>query len=251
MGKSIDNISIEDLAPVDEFHIGGRAATDNLIEQLNFSDGSNILDVGCGLGGAARYVSKKFKTSVSGVDLSAEYIETGNALSTWLNLDSQVNLSQGSALSMPYQDNEFDGGFMLHVGMNIKDKSLLFKEVHRVLKSGSLFGIDDIMRDKAGNLTYPVPWASKDTTSKLSTIEQYKEALINSGFEIAKENNRRAFAIEFFKQAQINKEKHISAPSMGLHILMKETTKEKIQNMIKNIVDGYIFPVEIIVKKHN
>lgn len=118
LGKTTENVAIEDLAPVDEFHIGGRLATDNLIGQLNFSERCHVLDVGCGLGGASRYIASKYKSRVTGIDLTPEYIETGKALCGWLNLDSYVTLEQGSALSMPFQDNVFDGGYMLHVGMN-------------------------------------------------------------------------------------------------------------------------------------
>ena len=31
LGKTIDNLTIEDLAPVDEFHIGGRQATESFL----------------------------------------------------------------------------------------------------------------------------------------------------------------------------------------------------------------------------
>ncbi len=83
LGKTTENVTIEDLAPVDEFHIGGRVATDNLIDQLNFSEKNHVLDVGCGLGGASRYVATKFKSRVTGIDLTPEYIETGKVL-VWL-----------------------------------------------------------------------------------------------------------------------------------------------------------------------
>ena len=36
LGKTIDSVTVGDLAPVDEFHVGGRMATDNLLDQLNF-----------------------------------------------------------------------------------------------------------------------------------------------------------------------------------------------------------------------
>ncbi len=36
LGKTIDNVTIEDLAPVDDFHIGGRLATKYFFNQLNF-----------------------------------------------------------------------------------------------------------------------------------------------------------------------------------------------------------------------
>jgi len=200
LGKTSETVNIEDLAPIDEFHIGGRQATDHLIDQLGFHDLQNILDVGCGLGGAARYVAKKYNNRVTGIDLTPEYVETGKILCDWVNLENKITLEQGNALSMPFQDNLFDGGYMLHVGMNIEDKKLLFSEIFRVLQPGALFGVYDVMQHKEGNLTYPVPWANDNNTSKLSSPSQYKDALKNAGFEVTNENNRRDFSLEFFKQ---------------------------------------------------
>jgi len=250
LGKSRETVTIEDLAPVDEFHIGGRLATDNIIQQLDFSDQDYILDVGCGLGGAARYVAAKYKTRVAGIDLTPEYIETGKELCNWLNLDGHVTLELGSALAMPFQDNTFDGGYMFHVGMNIEDKNSLFSEIFRVLKPGSSFGVYDVMRQNDGELVYPVPWATEISTSKLSTPDQYKLSLVDAGFEVASENNRRDFALEFFRQVRAKTEANGGPPPLGLHTLMQGSTAGKIKNMIDNIANGYIAPVEIVVHKH-
>ncbi len=249
LGKTIDNVTIEDLAPVDEFHIGGRLATENFLGQLTLSQKDHILDVGCGLGGAARYVANKYNNRVTGIDLKEEYIETGNALCAWVNLDKHVSLHQGSALSMPFQDEAFDGAFMLHVAMNIEDKAQLFNEVYRVLRPGASFGIYDVMRIKDGELSYPVPWATEKSTSNLATPDQYKQDLINAGFEVSAENNRREFALDFFKQLRNKTEANGGPPPLGLHTLMQESTSVKIQNMIGNITKDYIAPVEIIAKK--
>ncbi len=249
LGKTIDNVTIEDLAPVDEFHIGGRLATENFLGQLNLSQKDHILDVGCGLGGAARYVANKYNNRVTGIDLTEEYIETGNALCAWVNLDKQISLHQGSALSMPFQDETFDGAYMMHVGMNIEDKAQLFNEVYRVLRSGAPFGIYDVMRIKDGELSYPVPWATEKSTSHLATPDQYKQDLINAGIEVSAEYNRREFALDFFKQLRTKTEANAGPPPLGLHTLMQESTAVKIQNMIGNITENYIAPVEIIAKK--
>ena len=150
---------------------------------------------------------------------------------------------------MPFQDNMFDGGYMLHVGMNIEDKALLFSETYRVLRPSSSFGVYDVMRQKDGELIYPVPWATESSTSKLSTPDQYKQALSDAGFEVSKENNRRGFALKFFKQLREKLEANGGPHSLGLHTLMQESTSTKIKNVIDNIAEGYIAPVEIIARK--
>ncbi len=250
LGKTVDNINIEDLAPVDEFHIGGRLATERFIETLNFTVDDHLLDVGCGLGGASRFVASKYQNKVSGIDLTQEYIDTGKILNTWIGLDKQVTLVHGSALSMPFDDKIFDGAFMMHVGMNIEDKAQLFTEVYRVLRPGSSFGVYDIMRIKHGELDYPVPWAKDKSTSYLATSDQYKENLNNAGFTISEENNRSDFAMEFFKNALANAKANGGPPPLGLHTLLKESTAIKMKHMINNVSAGYIAPVEIVALKH-
>ena len=51
-GKDLNQLSLKDLSPVDEFHIGGRLATIEFAKQLGLRPGMRILDIGCGLGGA-------------------------------------------------------------------------------------------------------------------------------------------------------------------------------------------------------
>lgn len=249
LGKSPGSVTIDDLGPVDEFHIGGRQATERFVGQLGFPEKGHILDVGCGLGGAARFVADMFDHLVSGIDLTKEYIDTGNALCAWVGLDSHITLHEGSALNMPFESGTFDGAYMMHVGMNIEDKIGLFKEVYRVLKPGAVFGVYDVMRDEAGELTYPVPWAADRTTSHLGTPSEYSQALGETGFEVLEVNNRIDFAMEFFRQLKEKAEADEGPPALGLHTLMQKTTAEKVKNMIDNIANGLIAPVEIVAKK--
>lgn len=56
LGKTSLTVTVEDLAPVDEFHIGGRSATVELCERLDVGPDMELLDVGCGIGGPVRCV---------------------------------------------------------------------------------------------------------------------------------------------------------------------------------------------------
>jgi len=249
LGKSIDSVTIEDLAPVDEFHIGGRLATENLLDQLNFSEQDHILDVGCGLGGTSRFVANKYKNRVTGIDLTREYIDVGRMLSTWVGLDKQVTLHQGSVLSMPFENETFDGALMIHVGMNIDNKVKLFTEVHRLLRPGAFFAVYDVMQINDGKLAYPVPWAAEISTSKLATPDQYKQALNRAGFKPLAENNRSHFALSLFRRMDKKTEKNGNPSPFGLKTLMRESTAVQLKNMIDSIAADHIAPVEIIAQK--
>lgn len=248
LGKTINSVTVDELAPVDEFHIGGRQASEDFLGQLDLSPEKQVLDVGCGLGGAARFVVSRYGSPVTGIDLTPEFVDTGKVLCNWVGLDNSISLHQGSALAMPFADRAFDRAYMLHVGMNIDDKAKLCSEVSRVLRQNALFGIYDVMRVGDGELTYPVPWATTAASSALATPSQYREALQAAGFSVLAERDRRDFALAFFDQLRA-RTAVAGPPPLGLHILMGRNTPEKVQNMIQNISSGHIAPVELVARK--
>jgi SAM-dependent methyltransferase len=249
LGRTTENLAIADLAPIDEFHIGGRAATEAFLDQLGIEATDHVLDVGCGLGGSSRFAAHRYGSRVTGVDLTHEYVETGNVLSSWVGLEALVTLEQGDATATGYSDETFDKVFMLHVGMNIADKSDLVLELYRVLKRGGKLGIYDIMRMDDGELSYPVPWASRPQECVLGSPDVYRGALDAAGFRIMAERNRRDFATDFFAHLQANVSAADGPPPLGLHILMGETAPTKIRNMVENVRSDRIAPVELIAEK--
>lgn len=249
LGKTPETVNLEDITAIEEFHIGGRAASKNLLGQLNLTHKNHVLDIGCGIGGTSRFVASHFKSTVSGIDLTSEYIETGRALCSWLDLDGQINLYHGSALSMPFEDKAFDAAYMMHVGMNIENKEQLFSEVNRLLCTNSLFGIYDVMQTGEGNLNFPVPWANSPEISSLASVEQYKETLQATGFEIIAEHNHRELALEFFSEQRAQKAGIKKPPALGLHLIMDESISNKMNNVVESISSGHLAPVELIVRK--
>ncbi len=249
LGKTTGTVSVDDLAPVDELHIGGRQASEDFIGQLGLSSDDLVLDVGCGIGGTSRYLASHFGCRVTGLDLTPEYVETGRALCAWVGLAGRVDLCQGSALAMPFESARFDAAVMLHVGMNIADKAGLFAEVNRVLRPGGTFGVYDIMRTSDDPLVYPVPWATVPETSAVATPQDYRKAFVDSGFEMTSERDRRDFAAAFFAALRERIDAAGGPPPLGLHILLGETAAIKIRNMVDNVAAGRVAPVEMIARK--
>ena len=127
-GKDIESLTFDDLAPADEFHIGGKQATVDFVAEFKPDADMHWLDIGSGLGGPSRYVAHHFGCRVAGVDLCKEYVEVAGSLSQRIGLGGKVDYHQASALSLPFEAGTFDGAYMQHVGMNIADKAKLFGE---------------------------------------------------------------------------------------------------------------------------
>ncbi len=245
-GADPARVTLADLAPVDEFHIGGRQATADFAAQLEFSPGSALLDIGSGLGGPSRYFAKEQGCRVTGIDLTSEYVAVANALAARVGLTGTVCYHQGSALALPFAAASFDGAYMFHVGMNIADKQKLFAEVRRVLKPGGIFGIYDVMREAEGDLDFPVPWATTAETSFVGSEADYLSLLEGAGFSVRKIRNRKEFAIDFFNQLRARAAAVGEPPPLGLHLLMGSMASQKVANMINNLQRGLIAPVEIV-----
>ncbi len=243
-----EQITLDDLAPVDEFHIGGREATARFIGQLGFGAEMRVLDIGSGIGGTARYVAAKHGCHVTGIDVTPEYCEVATLLAQKVGLGYRVSYQQGSAVDMPFDDRIFDGVYMIHVGMNIADKAVLFREVNRVLKPSAVFGIYDILAGRAGgDLVYPVPWSTTPETSFLASVDELRRMLDETGFDVERETDRTEFALEFFHRLR---QQGGQAPSpLGLHILMGEDFPTKVSNMVCNVQEGRCAPWEIVCRR--
>jgi len=242
-GKDPDHLRAEDLAQIDEFHLGGRQATEALAEFLQLRSGMHLLDVGCGIGGPARYFAGR-DCEITGIDLTEEFVSTAVSLSRRVKLDEKLTFRQASALSLPFAEGTFDGAYTIHVCMNIADKASVFREVARVLKRGARFAIYDLMRGKDGTLTFPAPWAQTPETSFVASIEDYRRHLEAAGFRIEHQRDRREFAIEFMQRTMPGASG--GPPVLGVHLLMGEQAPLMLKNVYTAIVAGELIPVELV-----
>src|SRR5579863_5337385 len=166
---------------------------------MGVQPGMHLLDVGCGIGGPARYFAER-GCQVMGIDLSEEFVRVGEKLTRLLKLDQSVKLRQASALKLPFDAGTFDGAYEIHAGMNIADKPGVSREVARVLKRGARFAIFDIVRSSDEPFEFPVPWALAPETSFVGSADDYRRELEAAGLRVDYERSRRQFAIEFMQR---------------------------------------------------
>ena len=247
MGLDPDRLNAIDLAPADEFHVGGLEATRELAAQMELAPGLHILDVGSGIGGPARYFAVEHQCRVTGVDLTEEFVQVARSLTRRTKLDHLVEFVQASALDLKLKPENFDRAYMIHVGMNIADKAGVFREVRRVLKPGGKFAIFDILRAGDAPMTYPVPWASSEETSFVADKQSYRDALEKTGFHVERERVRATFAIDFTERAIAHAAQN-GQPALALHLLMGDLAPVMIKNVLAMMKQGVLEPVEFFAR---
>jgi len=186
------------LAPLDQFHTRGILATTELAGAAGLEPGSRVLDLGCGIGGPARYLAATFGCSVTGVDLSPGFIDAATYLTGRCGLSDRVRFHVGDALQLAFETGAFDRAFLLHVAMNIEERAALYAGIRRVLAPGGRLATYDLV-SRDGDVVYPVPWARDASASSLRSETDTRSALERAGFKAVLWRDDTQVALDWFK----------------------------------------------------
>ncbi|OYU00614.1 MAG: SAM-dependent methyltransferase [Burkholderiales bacterium PBB1] len=247
-GRDPDHLTPEDLAPIDEFHIRGRAATLDLARTVKISRSMAVLDVGSGLGGPARTLASEYGCQVRGIDLTEAYCQTASMLSERLGLGHLLQFQQGDALHLPFQPASFDVVWTEHVAMNIADKARLYGEMHRVLKPGGTLAIYDILRGPEGPVHFPVPWARTPETSFLASPDELRAFLTEAGFQITDWVDSTEAGKAWFV-ALAERIQRLGMPSLSFALLMGDDFSAMALNQRRNLEQGRIVLAQVVATK--
>ncbi|UCG96318.1 MAG: class I SAM-dependent methyltransferase [Burkholderiales bacterium] len=247
-GKPLEGLTVEDLAPVDHYHARGFPATVELADRLPIRPGDHILDIGCGVGGPARYIAQRFSCRVSGLDITEPYVQAANKLTALLRMEGQVQVLLGDGQKLPYGDACFDGAYALHVTMNVADRPRFFAEAWRVLRPGAFFALTEHGLGPEGNPHHPVPWSEDGSGAYLVTPQQTQALLQGAGFTGIEVEEAGAKYLAGYKRA-VQLAERGQLPPLGVHLLMGENAVLKMSNAARNIEEGRTRPIEVICRK--
>lgn len=250
IGKDPDALTQKDLAPVDEFHTGGRRATRALAELAGLpacAPDLRVLDVGSGLGGPARFLAAQYGCDVTGLELVPEYCRAAEALSTRTGLGSRTRFRQGSALAMPFADAAFDLVWTIQAQMNIADKPRLYAEIARVLRPGGVFACQDLCAGDGRPLDFPVPWASAASHSFLITPPDLRALL--AGLGLREEVWQDASATMLAWQEAHPPPDAAALPPLGMHLVLGPRHAEKRANAARALRDGRVVFIQGVFRK--
>lgn len=243
LGRDHD-LTIDDLAPVDEFHLGGAAATDALAADLGLGAGDRVLDIGSGIGGPARRMAASTGCTVVGVDLTPSFVATATELSRLTGLVDRTEFHVGDATRLELEGT-FDAATLIHVGMNIPDKAAFFAAVAERLAPGCRFAVYDIMASgDVAALEYPLPFAAAADEAFVESADAYVEALVAAGFDVAEPVDRTRLALDASAAASAS-----GPPPVSLGTLMGPDFRTMFTNLGAALRGGLVAPVQIIATR--
>lgn len=244
-GLSRDKLDIQDLAPVDHLHARGLPATVDLADRLPITAGQHILDIGCAVGGPARYMVERFGCRVSGIDITPGFIAAGEELNRLTGMGDRVDLRVGNGATLPYGDSSFDGAYTQHVTMNVADRAGFFAEVFRVIRPGGFFALSEHGLGPAGDPVYPLPWADEAAASFLKTKTETEALLAAAGFvRIATLDTGPKYVDGY--RAILARIEADGRPVLGLHVIGGDDMPVRAANSVRCIEEGRTFPIEVV-----
>jgi len=241
-------ITPDTLAPIDHFHGKGAIATAELAAVLQPEAGDHVLDIGCGIGGPARWIAAKYSCFVTGVDLTEEFCEAARELNGLCGLTDRVRILHGSALALPAQDGSFDRAYSQAVLMNIADKRGFFREAFRVLRPGGTLALFLAGIGSAGEPYYPLPWARTTAISFLAAPDEVERDLNAAGFEVVYVRDIAATlaaeAADTVKRLEAE-----GLPPLGEHVVTGVNAKEWRINVMRSVAEGRLSQIEALARK--
>lgn len=243
-GMGTGTLTWSDLVPLDQFHVRGLAATKELAQALDIEAGSEILDVGCGLGGPARFLAATCHCHVTGIDLSQPFVDVGTMLTDRCGLASNLAFRCADALDLPFGEGSFDAAWTQHVAMNIANRERFYGEIYRVLKPRSRLAIYDVVAGDGRDLIFPVPWARRSEMSFLITSDVMKVVLAKTGFTEESWVDKSAASLTWFAELESRVK---SSPPLGISVVMGPQFLEMARNLAHNLQAGRVQVVQAIV----
>jgi sarcosine/dimethylglycine N-methyltransferase len=241
-GKELDSLQAADLAMLEDYHTGGRIATGQLVDLLDLTPASSVLDAGAGVGGTARYVAGRFGCAVTAVDLSDEYCDTNRWLNRLVGLDDRIVVRQGDVTALPCENSSFDVVFSQHVQMNVADKNTLYQEARRVLRTGGQLAVWDLAAGDDVELDYPLPWTDAPERNHLSTPAALRTAIESAGFMVEQWTDLTEQVGAMMRNLQ-----SIPPSPLGLQAFVPNF-RERMKNLTEALSDGRLRAIRAIAR---
>ena len=174
----------------EDFWASIRRCERNFADRLGLKPGMIALDVGCGVGGPMREVSRHSGAKVVGINNNAYQVRKVETYNRKLGLDHLCSVMKADFLNMPIPDSSYDAIFAIESLPHAPDKRQAYSEIFRILKPGGLFVLHEWCLTNRYDASNPEHLRLKfgieigNGLPELAPVPEVISALKNAGFEL-------------------------------------------------------------------
>jgi ubiquinone/menaquinone biosynthesis C-methylase UbiE len=147
-----------------------------------------VLDVGCGIGGAACHLAKRTGARIRGVTPNAAQLRLARELSRSTRTEERVSFHEGSASALPFDDASFDVVLFFESPCHFPDRRRFFAEVRRVLRPGGRLAGEDWLAahdlDAAQTARWITPICESWAIPALGSLAEYAADMRSAGLAV-------------------------------------------------------------------
>ena len=114
-----------------------------LVERIEARPDASVLDVACGTAAVSIELVRRYGCHVVGVDQSAEMLATGRSRVEEAGLGEWIELREGRAEALPFDDASFDALTFTYLLRYVDDPAAAMKEITRVVRPGGRIAMLD------------------------------------------------------------------------------------------------------------
>ena len=192
-------INVDLLSSFDQLHYHGVETVLNCITTLNINSNDNVLEIGSGWGGPARYIADRTNAHVVALELQKEYHEVGLNLTKRCGLHNHVEHTCINFLNYNLSTEYFDKIVSWLALYHIPNRAKTCQKMYSLLKPGGRIFIEDLVaQDLNANVDWNLLKENLFSNSLILTSECIYH-LEKVGFKIESQENMTSQWLEFTK----------------------------------------------------
>lgn len=138
-----------------------------VVKKVKADKPETVLDIATGTGDLAIQIAKATNAKITGFDLSAGMLEVGKKKVAEEGLSDRIQMIQGDAENMPFEDSSFDCITVAFGVRNFENLQKGLDEIYRVLKPGGTFIILEFSQPESFPMKQLYSFYSKQILPKI------------------------------------------------------------------------------------
>ena len=141
--KDKDPVDVSVLSAFDQYHYLGTDAVDEAIKKLDMDSSMEIMEIGAGIGGPARYLAHTSGCKVTALELQPDLNSTAMKLTARCRLQDKVTHLCGDILDGLPENKQYDALVSWLTFLHIPDRPTLYSNCFAALKPGTGIYVED------------------------------------------------------------------------------------------------------------